>query len=90
MQWDPTAALAVEVLSGREPADKKLGFCAAHRVDELVMIDPDQRTVLWLELHEGAYEPLQRPGVIGLRPAELADRIDWEPAPCRTGRPLTS
>jgi hypothetical protein len=81
MQWNATAALAVEVLSWREPADKKLGFYAAHDVEELVIIDPDQRTVRWLELRGGAYEPVQRSGVIDLGPAELADRIDWDPFP---------
>jgi len=50
VQWNSTAALAVEVLSWHEPADKKLGFYAAHHVDELVIIDPDQHTVPWLEL----------------------------------------
>ena len=57
VQWNATAALAAEVLSQHEPSDRKLALYAAHHVDELVIIDPDQRTVCWLELSEGAYEP---------------------------------
>lgn len=80
-QWQPTAALAVEVLSWREPAAKKLEFYAAHQIDELVIVDPEQRRVDWLALREGAYEPVRRSGVIDLGPAELAQQIDWDPFP---------
>ncbi len=80
-QWQPTAALAVEILSWREPATKKLDFYAAHHVDELVIIDPDKHEVDWLVLREGAYQPVQRSDVIDLSAAALAQRIDWDPFP---------
>jgi len=78
-QWQPTAALAIEVLSWREPAAKKLDFYAAHQVDELLIVDPDKRDVDWLALREGVYQPVLRSAVIGLGPAELAQLIDWDP-----------
>ncbi len=81
VQWQPTAAIAVEILSWREPATKKLDFYAAHHVDELVIIDPDKRAVDWLVLRQGAYQPVAQSGVIDLGPAELAQRIDWDPFP---------
>jgi len=80
-QWQPTAALVVEVLSWREPASKKLDFYAAHHVDELVVIDPGERTIRWLALREGAYEPVERSAVIDSGTAELAARLDWNPLP---------
>ncbi len=81
-QWQPTAALAVEVLSWREPASKKLDFYAAHQVDELLIVDPEARDVDWLALRGGAYEPVPRSGVIDLEPGELVKkRIDWDPFP---------
>jgi Uma2 family endonuclease len=80
-QWQPTAAVAVEVLSWREPAWKKLEFYAAHRVAEVVIVDPEQRKVDWLALGSGGYQPVQRSAVIELGPVELAGRIDWDPSP---------
>lgn len=80
-QWNPTAALAVEGLSWREPASKKLDFYAAHHVDELVIVDRDKRTIQWLALRQRGYRPVARSGVIASGPAELAARIDWEPFP---------
>jgi hypothetical protein len=80
-QWNQTAALAVEVLSWREPASKKLDFYSAHEVSELVIVDAQARTVQWLGLCQGVYEPVERSAVIDLSPAELAEQIDWDPFP---------
>jgi Uma2 family endonuclease len=81
VQWQPTAAIAAEILSWRGPATKKLDFYAAHHVDELVIIDPRERKVDWLTLREAAYQPVSRSGVIDLSAAELARQIDWDRFP---------
>lgn len=75
--WLPTAALVVEILSPDDESWQKLPFYAAHDVDEVLLVDPATRTVTWLGLREGEYEPVQRSGLIELGPAELAARIDW-------------
>ena len=75
--WQSTAAMVVEVLSLDDESRQKLPFFAAHQVDEVVLVDPDERTVTWLALRDGAYEPVERSGLIELGPAELAARIDW-------------
>jgi hypothetical protein len=76
--WHPTAALLVEVLFPGEESQDKLPFYATHRVDELLIVDPDARTVEWLALGpDGAYHQVQRSSVIGLGARELAARIDW-------------
>ena len=56
---------------------QKLPFFAAHDVDEVLLVDPAERTVTWLGLREGAYEPIERSALIELGPAELAAQIDW-------------
>lgn len=56
---------------------QKLPFYAEHHVDEVLLVDPDQRTVTWLQLHVGEYEPVQRSRLIDLGPAELAEQLDW-------------
>jgi len=74
----PTAALVVEIVS---PADKtwdKLGFYAAHAVNELLIVDPQERRVDWLALGaDGGYEPVQHSALVAFGPGELAERIDW-------------
>jgi Uma2 family endonuclease len=75
--WHPTAALAVEILSPGDDTWEKLPFYAAHGVDELLIVDPQKRSVDWLSLADGQYRSIERSGLIDLGPAELAQRIDW-------------
>jgi len=75
--WLHTAALVVEILSPDDESWQKLGFYAEHDVDEVLLVDPAERTVAWLALHDGEYEPIQHSGLIDLGPAELAEQIDW-------------
>jgi Uma2 family endonuclease len=75
--WHRTAAMAVEILSPDDESREKLPFYAEHGVDEVLLVDPDERAVAWLALRDGAYEPVGRSGLIELGPAELAEQIDW-------------
>lgn len=78
----PTVALAVEILSPNDDTPQKIPFYAAHGVDELVIVDPAERSVRWLALHGDEYQEVQRSGLIELGPAELAAAIDWPPTLC--------
>ncbi len=53
--WLPTAALVVEVVSPSDETYAKLAFYARHRVDEVLIVDPDTRSVEWLGLEPGEY-----------------------------------
>jgi hypothetical protein len=75
--WLPTAALVVEVRSPGDESWQKLGFFAAHHVDEVLIVDPAERTVTWLGLRDGEYEPVGRSGLIELGPTDIAARLDW-------------
>ncbi|PZS08136.1 MAG: hypothetical protein DLM64_13200 [Solirubrobacterales bacterium] len=75
--WLSTAALVVEIISPGEQTWKKLPFYARHNVDEVLIVDPVERTVSWLALRDGEYRPVKRSGLIELGPTELAGRIDW-------------
>ena len=75
--YAPTAALVVEVVSPGDKTYDKLSFYAAHRVDEALIVDPQERHAKWLGLAGGQYEPLEASGLIELGPDELARRIDW-------------
>lgn len=78
--WVPTAVIAVEILSPTDEAWQKLPFYAEHGIDELLFVDPAERSVTWMALRGEEYEPIERSEVIDLGAAELAERIDWPPA----------
>ncbi len=74
----PTAALVVEIVSPDDKTWDKLGFYAAHGVDELLIVDPQERKVHWLSLNtKGEYRPSEQSALIALGPAELAELINW-------------
>jgi Uma2 family endonuclease len=75
--WHPTAALVVEIVSPGDESWKKLAFYATHHVDEVLIVDPSDQTVHWLELVDGDYRQVPRSGLIDLGSSELAERIDW-------------
>jgi Uma2 family endonuclease len=75
--WLHTAALAVEIVSPGDETWQKLPFYAAHRVDEVLIVDPAEHAVHWLGLADGEYRPIERSGLIDLGPGELSARIDW-------------
>lgn len=75
--WEHTAPLVVEIVSPGDDTWLKLPHYAAHEVDEVLILDPEERVVHWLGLSGGEYHPIERSAVIDLGPAELADKIDW-------------
>jgi Uma2 family endonuclease len=73
----PTAALVIEIVSPGDESWGKLDFYAAHWVEELLIVDPQERTVSWMGLEAGEYKHLKRSRLIELGANELAARIDW-------------
>jgi Uma2 family endonuclease len=55
----------------------KLDLYAAHGVQELLIVDPQEKTVSWTGLDDRQYRHLKRSRSIDLGAAELSDRIDW-------------
>lgn len=85
--WLKTAALAIEIVSPGDETWDKLGFYAAHGVDELVIVDPEQRQVHWFVLDPTVdeYAHAERSRLIDLGPAELSERLEWPGAPSDQG-----
>jgi len=75
--WYSTAALVMEIVSPSDESWEKLPFYAAHDVDEVLIVDPAKRSVDWLGLNDGRYQPIAHSGLIEMGAAELAERIDW-------------
>lgn len=78
--WHPTAAMVIEVVSPHDESFEKLPFYAAHGVDEMLIVDPQQRSVSWFALRDGEYRPVERSGLIELGRDELAEQIRWPTA----------
>jgi Uma2 family endonuclease len=75
--WHPTAALVIEIVSPDDESWEKLPFYAAHDVDEVLIVDPEEHAVHWLGLDSSEYRPIERSGLIDLGRDQLAERIDW-------------
>lgn len=75
--WHPTAPLIVEIVSPGDESWEKLPFYAAHGVDEVLIVDPQERSVSWLGLAGEEYRPIERSGLIDLGAQELGERLDW-------------
>jgi len=79
--WFDTAVAVIEVESPGDESWDKLGFYAAHHVDEVLIVSPEKRTVTWLLLDRGDYIDRGRSNALGLASAELADLLEWPPIP---------
>jgi Uma2 family endonuclease len=75
--WNPTAALVVEIVSPQDESWEKLPFYAAHDVDEVVIVDPQERSVSWLALAGGEYRPIEHSGLLDLGAEDLVEQLDW-------------
>jgi Uma2 family endonuclease len=75
--WHPTAALVIEIVSPGDESWEKLPFYAAHDVDEVLILDPEEHAVHWLGLAGGEYRPIERSGLIEFGRDQLTEQIDW-------------
>lgn len=75
--WFPTLPLVVEIASPNDETWQKLPFYASHRVDEVLILDPRERSIHWLALQDGGYVEVERSRLIDLGPEDLRQRIDW-------------
>jgi hypothetical protein len=66
-----------EIISPGDETWAKLDVYAAHDVEELLIVDPQERTVRWLGLESGEYKHLKRSRLIELGVNELAAELDW-------------
>ncbi len=75
--WNPTAALVIEIVSPGDESWEKLPFYAAHDVDEVLIVDPAERSVSWPALEGGEYRPVEHSGLLDLGAQGLAEQLDW-------------
>ena len=67
----------MEIVSPGDESWEKLPFYAAYHVDEVLIVDPQERSVSWLGLQDGEYRPIERSALVELGKQELAEQLDW-------------
>jgi Uma2 family endonuclease len=75
--WVPTAALVAEVVSPHDESWLKFDHYAAHGVDELVIVDPSERTVAWFVLVGAAYQAVDRSRLLDVAVSEVRAGLGW-------------
>jgi Uma2 family endonuclease len=75
--WVPTAAMVVEVVSPDDESWLKFDHYAAHRVDEVLIADPHERTLDLFVLTGGGYERADRSTLLDVSVADLHDAVTW-------------
>jgi Putative restriction endonuclease len=75
----PTAAMVVEVLSADDKTFEKFDFYAAHHVEEILVVDPDQRTIrVWvLDGPRGEYRESSDSALLQVAAVRLESMITW-------------
>lgn len=73
----PTAALVLEVLSPDDETFEKFDFYAAHGVDEMIVADPESRSVRCWHLAEGTYVEQPASALLDIDMATLVSEVDW-------------
>jgi Uma2 family endonuclease len=73
----PSAAIVVEVLSPNDDSRLKSDFYFRHDVEEMLIVDPDARTVEWFERGADAFRPADGSTLLAISTTELAAAIDW-------------
>ena len=75
--WNSTAAIVVEVVSPGDESRAKLGFYVRAEIDEVLIVDPDARSVEWFVRRQDALVPADGSALLGILSTDLAARIDW-------------
>lgn len=73
----PTAAAVLEVLSPDDETFTKFDFYARHGIDELLVADPDTRTVRCWQLTGSGYVEQPRSALFDVDMATLVAEVDW-------------
>ena len=72
-----TAALVVEIVSPADETWAKLSFYADHEVDEILIVDPTERSVTWLALVDGRYIEVPMSALLNVGVDDLAGDVTW-------------
>ena len=73
----PTALVVLEVLSPQDETFNKFGFYHAHGVDEILVAEPSERTVVCWAPEKSEYPPTTRSKVLKISMAAVQADVRW-------------
>ena len=73
----PTALVVLEVLSPQDETFNKFGFYHAHGVDEILVAEPSERTVVCWAREKSEYLPTTRSKVLKISMAAVQADVRW-------------
>ncbi len=73
----PSAVVVVEIVSPDDETHRKFDFYFRRGVEELLVVDPDRRTVQWYRRADATFEPAERSDLLDLAAATLHAELDW-------------
>lgn len=73
----PSADLVVEIVSPGDESREKFGFYFNAGVKEVLIADPDARTVEWFTRTDSGFRPAAGSDLLDVSAAELAEAIEW-------------
>ncbi len=78
--WNPTAAIVVEVASPGDASRRKLAFYHRVGVEEVLIVEPERRSVEWFVRGHDGFAPADRSALLGIGDGALAAALDWKEA----------
>ncbi len=75
--WNPTAAIVAEIVSPGDESRRKFDFYHHAGIEEVLIVDPDARTVEWFVRGPDAFRSADASTLMGISAADLAAAIDW-------------
>ena len=75
--FNPTADIVVEIVSPGDESRTKFEFYFGLGVDEVLIVDPEERTVDWFARGSDGFVPASGSALLGLSADELTTSIDW-------------
>lgn len=75
--WNPTAAIVVEIISRNDESRLKFDFYFRAGVEEMLLVDPLERTVEWYARGADAFVATDGSALLGVSAAALAAEIEW-------------
>ncbi len=77
LTWNPTATIVVEVVSPRDESRRKFDFYFRHGVEEMLIVEPELRTLEWFARGTDGFEPATGSAILTLASTDLHDALDW-------------
>lgn len=75
--FNPSAEIVVEIVSPGDESRLKYDFYFRAGVAEVVIVDPQRKTIEWFVRDSSDFRPAERGNLLNISTTELAELINW-------------